>query len=334
MVSRPAHTHTRAHRPLAPAPLSACRLRAPQPFKMTAQQYSDCWRERVDRENNVLMESFKEPGDASASGAPLTSTALAAAEKDDDAVSVVGSLASHRSGASKRSNATKRSVARSDVSSNVSTNSATERKLKLLEEQLEKEQAKRKELEDLLKVKVALSLRLRLRLRLRLTLTLTLTLVLALSLTLTLTLTRPRLPKASRSILPLIDTSCTTSWHLLHYCSRPRSSPPEVLIAQRRAGPPTFIFPKRQPMLRTSSQASMPDGRCGLKTFSPSFCHIIFCFSCEYVCSVHEFRLPAAARMLSDKKLLSFSTIPFTAPLTHALSVIYKRGSSSSRAVS
>ena len=101
------------------------------------------------------MESFKEPGDASASGAPLTSTALAAAEKDDDAVSVVGSLASHRSGASKRSNATKRSVARSDVSSNVSTNSATERKLKLLEEQLKKEQAKRKELEDLLKVKAA-----------------------------------------------------------------------------------------------------------------------------------------------------------------------------------
>jgi|TARA_B110001469_G_C9469218_1_gene235927 hypothetical protein len=112
----------------------------------------------VDKEHNVLMESFKEQGGTS--GAPPTSTALAAAEKDvekdDDAVSVVGSLASHRSGASiTRSNATKRSVARSDVSSNVSTNSATERKLKLLEEQLKKEQAKRKELEDLLKVKAA-----------------------------------------------------------------------------------------------------------------------------------------------------------------------------------
>ena len=132
---------------------------------MTAQQYSDCWRERVDRENSVLLESFKELGGASASGDPPTSTALAAAEKDStaqaaaekdgDAVSVVGSIASHRSGASKRSNATKRSVARSDISSNVSTNSATERKLKILEEQLAKEQAKRRELEELLKVRAA-----------------------------------------------------------------------------------------------------------------------------------------------------------------------------------
>ena len=122
---------------------------------MTAQQYSDCWRERVDRENGALLQSFKEPADAS--GRPPTADNMAAAaavEKDDDAVSVVGSLASHRSGASRRSNATKRSVARSDVSSNVSTNSATERKLKLLEQQLEKEQAKRKELEELLKGKL------------------------------------------------------------------------------------------------------------------------------------------------------------------------------------
>ena len=128
-------------------------LRAPQPFKMTAQQYSDCWRERVDRENSTIMQSFEKKGDepfAATSGAPTNSTRV---EKDDDAVSVVGSIASHRSVASHRSNATKRSVARSDVSSNVSTNSATERKLKLLEQQLEKEQQKRKELEELLKAK-------------------------------------------------------------------------------------------------------------------------------------------------------------------------------------
>ena len=42
-----------------------------------------------------------------------------------------------------------------DVSSNVSTSSATERKLKLLEAQLESERSKRKELEELLKAQKA-----------------------------------------------------------------------------------------------------------------------------------------------------------------------------------
>ena len=111
---------------------------------MTAQQYQECWRERVEKENKSITLGFgmmgEEPsqsaGSSRAPAAPATEPA--AAEKDDDVVSVV-------------SMASKRSVARSDVSSNVSTNSATERKLKLLEQQLEKEKQKRKELEELLK---------------------------------------------------------------------------------------------------------------------------------------------------------------------------------------
>jgi len=162
----PAHAHSmdvacesHAH----PVSLYACatrdHLRASQPFKMTAQLYSDCWRERVDRENRSMLKSLTETDDEPDLRAAVASSRAPAsnadpAEIDDDAVSVVGSIASHRSGASRRSTATKCSVARSDVSSNVSTNSATVRKLKLLEQELEKEQQKRKELEELLKVKL------------------------------------------------------------------------------------------------------------------------------------------------------------------------------------
>ena len=136
----------------SPSPLSTCA----QPFKLTAQQYSECWRERVEKENRTITLGFG-MGDAAPSAtaaptaAPPAATAAAAAapptaEKDDDAVSV----RSYRSDRSDRSK-------RSDVSSNVSTSSATERKLKLLEAQLESERTKRKELEELLKAQKSTS---------------------------------------------------------------------------------------------------------------------------------------------------------------------------------
>ena len=145
---------------LAPQPASVCA----QPFKLTAQQYQECWRERVERENKTIVLGFGKDGEeppktagstagstsrSAAAAAPVAAAPapeLAAAEKDDDAVSVVSKASSHRS---------RRSVAASGISSNVSTNSATERKLKLLEAQLEKEQVKRKELEELLKAQRA-----------------------------------------------------------------------------------------------------------------------------------------------------------------------------------
>eukprot|EP00316_Scyphosphaera_apsteinii_P003834 CAMPEP_0119305210 /NCGR_PEP_ID=MMETSP1333-20130426/6263_1 /TAXON_ID=418940 /ORGANISM="Scyphosphaera apsteinii, Strain RCC1455" /LENGTH=108 /DNA_ID=CAMNT_0007308241 /DNA_START=45 /DNA_END=367 /DNA_ORIENTATION=+ len=104
---------------------------------LTAQQYSDCWKQRVAKEEAALSSV---PG----GGQPYDRRPPTGTGPDDDDVK---SVCSHASARSDRTNAY------SEVSSRVSSSSSSARKLELLQKQLEYEREKRKTLEAELKTK-------------------------------------------------------------------------------------------------------------------------------------------------------------------------------------
>merc|ERR1712087_624495 len=118
------------------AGIAVCQVSIEMP-QLTAQQYSECWKQRVAKEEAAL--SAVPGGGSSYMGRPHTG-----ASADDDDVRSVCSHASARSAATS---------AYSEVSSRVSSSSSSARKLELLQKQLEYEREKRKTLETELKAK-------------------------------------------------------------------------------------------------------------------------------------------------------------------------------------
>jgi len=95
-------------------------------MRLTAEQYSQCWKERVGKEEAVLYPPQKTKGESSAP------------PPADDDVQSVRSVRTARSGAS---------TSYSEISSCVSSSSYAARKVELLNLQLEEETKKRKALE-------------------------------------------------------------------------------------------------------------------------------------------------------------------------------------------
>merc|ERR1712216_1043681 len=109
--------------------------------KLTAQQYSECWRERLNKEQQAFTEALvheqlREQADKKAAE-PVPP---ARTQQDDDVKSTI-SLRSTGSAL----------TGISQISSRVSTSSATARKVEILQQQLESERRKRHELEMVLK---------------------------------------------------------------------------------------------------------------------------------------------------------------------------------------
>ena len=126
------------------------------PFKPTAQQYQDSWKERIGKEQKANVQATAEltarQGEArvshEATGGP-----------DDDNISILSKQSKQSTGSRREAGASRQEGASmlsgvsgySEISSRVSSSSAANRKLEQLQQQLESERKKRRELEHALK---------------------------------------------------------------------------------------------------------------------------------------------------------------------------------------
>lgn len=117
------------------------------PFKPTAQQYNDCWKERLEKEQKANAQAVAARVAAQA--------AVAEGQRDDDVISNMSKIStgSRRSSANvpAQDSESVLSGGFSVISSKVSSSSAANRKLEMLQQQLESERKKRREVEQALK---------------------------------------------------------------------------------------------------------------------------------------------------------------------------------------
>jgi len=97
-------------------------------MKLTAEQYSQCWKDRVGKEEDALISAFEASQQKPSTPAP-------AQQQQDETRSVMSSATSYYT----------------DLSSRVSSSSVSARKLEILQQQLEEERQKRVELETKLR---------------------------------------------------------------------------------------------------------------------------------------------------------------------------------------
>jgi len=106
--------------------------------KLTAQQYQECWRERIEKEQKATAQAVADGAAQVASKPPAATSATGA----DDTVSAISTVSRASAGSG---------FNESIMSSRVSSSSAANRKLEALQAKLEEERKKRRELEHALK---------------------------------------------------------------------------------------------------------------------------------------------------------------------------------------